>query len=81
MATLIVSPEARDDVREIAAYLREVAGPLVADKYPAEFDRVTDLLTLYPGIGAPKPKLGPEARTTVVARMCSSTITASPQIP
>jgi toxin ParE1/3/4 len=67
MATLIVSPEAREDIRTIIAYLRGKAGPIVAQKYLAKFEKAGDLLEQFPGIGAPRPSLGHEARTTVVA--------------
>jgi toxin ParE1/3/4 len=67
MATLVVSPEAREDIRSIVAYLRDKAGAVVAQKYLAKFDKAGDLLARFPGIGTPKPSLGHEARTTVVA--------------
>jgi toxin ParE1/3/4 len=67
MATLIVSPEARDDIATVAVYLREKGGSPVADKYLDRFDKISDLLSHFPGIGTLKPCLGPQTRTTVVA--------------
>jgi toxin ParE1/3/4 len=66
MARLIVSLEAQADISSILAYLRQKAGPAVADRYVDGFDAAMDRLVLFPGTGSPRPELGADARTTMV---------------
>jgi plasmid stabilization system protein ParE len=66
MARLIVAEEARLDIREILFYLRREAGAKVAQEYVNAFDRATDLLAEFPGMGTPHLELGEDARTVVV---------------
>jgi plasmid stabilization system protein ParE len=66
MARLTVSFEARSDIGEVLSYLRLEAGADVALAYSDGFDKATDLLAAFPGIGTPRPEFGADARTAMV---------------
>ena len=66
MANVRVSKVALADFDEIMNYLEHVAGRAVADRYAAEFTNVFEAIATHPGLGAPRPKLGRDARLVSV---------------
>ena len=44
-------PEAKEDFREIVAYLMEAWSPEVAEKFTEQVDKTQELIRLQPGIG------------------------------
>jgi toxin ParE1/3/4 len=66
MAGVIVSEPAKRDVRRILSDLDDKAGHVVAARYAVEFEATYRRLAAFPGIGAPRPALGPQARIAVV---------------
>ena len=66
MADVRVSKAALADFEEIMNYLERVAGRAVADRYAAEFTNVFEAVAAHPGLGAPRPRLGRDARLVSV---------------
>lgn len=66
MTRLIVTGDAEDDLNEILDYLNEKAGALVAEEYGRKFLTSIERLAEFPGIGAKREALGPNARIGVV---------------
>jgi toxin ParE1/3/4 len=61
---IILAPHARRDPTNLYDYLKERAGPRVAQSYIDRLDALFDLLADFPGIGSPRPELGPSIRST-----------------
>jgi plasmid stabilization system protein ParE len=66
MTRLLVTTEAEGDLNEILDYLGKVAGNRVARSYGQEFAAIIERLVESPGIGAPRPALGPDTRIGMV---------------
>ncbi len=62
MTTVTVSPRADAAVDDIVRYLARRGGAALVQKYLDAFDRVYEKLANFPGIGAPRRKLGHMAR-------------------
>jgi len=61
---IVLAPRARRDLTKLYDYLEERAGPRLAQSYINRLDALFDLLADFPGIGAPRPELGPMIRST-----------------
>jgi len=61
---IVLAPRARRDLAKLYDYLEERAGPRLAQSYIDRLDALFDLLADFPGIGAPRPELGPTIRST-----------------
>lgn len=66
MAKVVVTALADSDLAEIIAYLAERGTPGIAERYAREFDAVFTRLGEFPGLGAPRPQLGANARIAIV---------------
>jgi toxin ParE1/3/4 len=66
MTRLVVTADAEADTSEILTYLARKAGHRVADNYGRRFRIMIERLVDMPGIGAPRPTLGPNARIAIV---------------
>lgn len=66
MAQAELSPQARSDLFSILEYLSDTAGPEVARRYDTDFKTAVKRTGAFPGIGAPRPELGPQTRFTMV---------------
>ncbi len=51
--TYLLHPGAEQDVADALDFYAEQAGPLVAQRFFIEFERVVDLLVGHPGLGTP----------------------------
>ena len=69
MAQLRLSSAAQGDFDEIVDYLTEVAGRRTAASYADRLRESINLTPEFPGLGSPRPHLGPETRVTIVARI------------
>ena len=67
MTRLVVTADAETDTVEILAYLTTEAGPLVAADYGDRFHVTIRRMVDLPESGAPRPRLGANARIAVVA--------------
>jgi plasmid stabilization system protein ParE len=68
MAELRLSRAAQTDFDEIIDYLMEVAGGIIAADYGERLRAAINRVAQSPGIGAPRQRLGPETRMTIVGR-------------
>ena len=66
MARVLLSTVARQDVRDILSDLRERAGPVVARRYGADFQRIYRSLAEFPAGGSPRRSLGSDVRVKIV---------------
>lgn len=66
MARVAVTASADADLADIIADLAGKGASNAARRYATEFDALFDRLGEFPGIGAPRPKLGPHARIGIV---------------
>ena len=55
------------DIAGILDYLADAAGAQIALRYAVDIDNCVARLAEFPGIGAPRPALGPETRVSLVA--------------
>lgn len=67
MTRRVVTPAADGDLTVILDYLEAKAGPRVALKYARLFEHALERIDDHPGLGAPRPALGPLARIVVVS--------------
>jgi plasmid stabilization system protein ParE len=66
MARVVVSDEAKRDVRRILSDLAERAGYRVAERYAEDFKATYRRLSHFPDSGPPRPGLGIRARIAIV---------------
>jgi plasmid stabilization system protein ParE len=66
VAIVRLSKIAQADFDEIVDQLSVVAGKGVAKKYARGFQAAINRLVAFPGLGAPRPELGPETRFVTV---------------
>ena len=66
MARVIVTGPAFSDYSRILYGLAREAGYITATKYDDGFKELFDTLSEFPGIGAPRPKLGRNVRLGIV---------------
>jgi toxin ParE1/3/4 len=66
MTRLLVTAEAEAVVNDILDYLRKEAGAPIAASYGRKFAAIIERLVESPGIGAPRPALGRDARIGIV---------------
>jgi toxin ParE1/3/4 len=66
MARVLVSALAKQDIRDILSDLRERAGPVIANRYAADFKRMYRSLSEFPEGGPARPSLGPGTRIKIV---------------
>ena len=66
MTRLIVSREAETDLDKVLDYLEQEAGARTALSYAQRFRKSIEFIAEYPGGGAPRPALGPNARISIV---------------
>ena len=66
MTRLVVTADADADLNEILDYLHKEAGAPVATSYGNRFAAIIERLVESPGIGAPRPTLGPHVRIGIV---------------
>lgn len=66
VARVRLTTSALQDLNEIAAYLQQQAGALVADGYDGLFLDLFDTLRQTPGTGAPRKDYGRQARLCVI---------------
>jgi plasmid stabilization system protein ParE len=66
MARVRVTELAKRDLRRILSDLNERAGFRVVERYAVEFKDAYRRLAEMPGIGPPRPALGPHARIAIV---------------
>src|SRR5262245_25679340 len=61
---IVVAPRARHDLVRLYDYLEARAGARLAQSYIDRIDTLFDMLSEFPGLGAPRPELGPSVRST-----------------
>jgi plasmid stabilization system protein ParE len=61
---VVLAPRARHDLIRLYDYLEERAGARLAQSYIDRIDALFDMLAEFPGIGAPRPELGANVRST-----------------
>lgn len=61
---IVIAPRARHDLVSLYDYLEERAGARLAQSYIDRIDMLFDMLSDFPGLGAPRPELGPSVRST-----------------
>jgi plasmid stabilization system protein ParE len=66
MADIRLSRVALADFDSLVEYLVDVAGNPVAADYATRIQAAINRLQVFPGIGSPRPRLGPETRMLVV---------------
>lgn len=66
MTRVVVTEQAKRDVRRILSDLGERAGYRVAERYGAEFKAAYRRLNSFPDSGPPRPALGPNTRIVLV---------------
>jgi plasmid stabilization system protein ParE len=66
MTRLVVTADAEADINDVLDYLRKEAGARVAISYGRKFATIIERLVESPGIGAPRPTLGPDVRIGIV---------------
>jgi plasmid stabilization system protein ParE len=66
MNRVVVSPEARNDLLEIIAYISLFAGSATAERWDRRLWKVIEDLAEFPAIGALRPALGDQTRILVV---------------
>jgi toxin ParE1/3/4 len=66
MTQLVVTADAETDLNEILDYLNREASSIVSEEYGRKFRLYIERLVDSPGIGSPRPVLGPHARTGIV---------------
>lgn len=54
--TYSLHPQAEQDIADALDFYAKQAGPLVAERFLAEFERVAQLLVAYPDFGTPTTK-------------------------
>lgn len=80
MTRLLVSREAEADLDAILQYLAENAGPTTAARYGERFAAAIERIVVFPGAGAPRPRLGSSTRIVIVTPT-SSSMTSLPMSP
>jgi toxin ParE1/3/4 len=63
---IVLAPRARFDLIRLYDYLEERAGTRLAQSYIDRIDALFDKLADFPGIGASRPELGADVRSTGV---------------
>ena len=66
MARVVVTDQAKRDIRRILSDLTERAGYRVAERYALEFKAVYRHLNSFPDSGSPRPALGLNTRIMLV---------------
>jgi len=66
MARVVVSDQAKRDVRRILSDLAERASYRVAERYAEDFKATYRRLSRFPDSGPPRPELGTRARIAIV---------------
>jgi len=66
MGRVVVTEDAKRDVRAIISDLHRIAGHIVASRYAANFKTAYKSLVQFPDSGPPRPALGPIARIKLV---------------
>jgi toxin ParE1/3/4 len=66
MARVVVTDQAKRDIRRILSDLTERAGHRVVERYAAEFKAAYRRLNSFPDSGAPRPALGLGTRIVLV---------------
>jgi plasmid stabilization system protein ParE len=66
MARVVVSDNAKRDIRWILSDLAERAGYRVAARYAEDFKAMCRRLSNFPDSGPPRPELGTRARIAIV---------------
>ena len=66
MIEVVVSPQARGDLLDIIRYLADIASPATAEAWDRKLWQAIDELSEFPGSGAPRPRLGSNARIRIV---------------
>jgi toxin ParE1/3/4 len=67
MTRLVVTTDADADFDDILVYLQRVAGAHVAADYARRFNLTLERLIEFPQSGAPRSRLGPNARIAIVS--------------
>ena len=67
MTRLAVTSDAEADLNEILDYLHREASSRIAADYGDRFRHYIERLIEFPGIGSPRPALGPHTRVGLVA--------------
>ena len=62
MTRVVVTRQARHDVRQILSELHHRAGMRIAERYADSFKSIFASIREFPGIGPPRPKLGRDTR-------------------
>lgn len=66
--SLIVAPEAEDDLRQILQYTLEMWGKETRNRCAARFDRAFDRLRMFPESGAQRGEVGRQVRCVIVGQ-------------
>ena len=66
MARVVVTDQAKRDLRYILSDLANRAGYRVAERYAVEFKSAYRLLNSFPDSGSPRQALGPDTRIVLV---------------
>lgn len=66
MAHVVITTSADADLAEIIEDLASKGAIAAAVRYAEEFEALFDRLRDFPGIGAPRPKLGPQTRIGII---------------
>lgn len=66
MTRLVVTADAEADINDILDYLHKEAGTRIATSYGRKLAAIIERLVESPGIGAPRPALGPDVRIGIV---------------
>ena len=67
MTSVIVAPEARDDIARIVAHLAAVASLTTAARWNDRLWYAIEAIADFPGAGAPRPRLGTHVRIKIVS--------------
>ena len=65
MTLVVISPRALSDLIDITTYLDTAAGFAVAYRYEQRIRYKIERLAEFPGLGTPRPRLGPHVRLLV----------------
>lgn len=66
MARVVVTDQAKSDIRRILSDLADRAGYRVAERYASEFKAAYRRLNSFPDSGSPRPALGLNTRIVLV---------------
>src|SRR5712691_2970709 len=67
MTPVVVSPRADADTDDMLKRLADLAGPSVVRRYERELRAIYERLAMFPGSGARRRSLGPNARIAVLS--------------